>query len=302
MKYGMPYKGSKSKIADKLLLALPDAKYFVDLFGGGGAMTHAAILSGKYKHVIYNELNPCVAEGFKKAINGGYKNERRWISREDFHKLKTTDFYAAACFSFGNDCKSYAYSRQIEPWKRALHYARVFGDLSEFEKMGIITDGSRADIKSHHEEYKAKYIKWYGDNVTTGQLWELESLKRLQRLQSLERLQSLQSLQRLQRLQSLQSLQSLERNITVVNLSYDQIDISADSVVYCDIPYKGTNKYQDNFNHDQFYEWARRMPFDVYVSGYEAPEDFKTVLEITHYTTLCATNNNIKTTEKLFKG
>ena len=159
--YGMPYKGSKSKIANKILSVLPDAEYFVDLFGGGGAMSHAAAVSGKFKRVIYNEIDTCVFNGFKKAISGEYKNENRWISQEAFYELKGTDFYAAACFSFGSTLKDYAYSKEIEPWKRALHYARVLNDRSEFAKFGINTDGSREDIKAHHDEYKGLYIKWY---------------------------------------------------------------------------------------------------------------------------------------------
>lgn len=35
MTYGMPYKGSKNKIAKKLIEQMPSADYFVDLFGGG---------------------------------------------------------------------------------------------------------------------------------------------------------------------------------------------------------------------------------------------------------------------------
>ena len=163
--YGMPYKGNKSKIANKILSVLPDAEYFVDLFGGGGAMTHAAAVCGKYKHVIYNELNTCVYNGIVKAIHGGYKDEKRWISREDFHRLKDSDSYVATCFSFGNNCNGYAYSKEVEPWKKAVHYARVFGDPSELEKFGINSDGSRADIRKHHEEYKRLYIKWYMKNV-----------------------------------------------------------------------------------------------------------------------------------------
>lgn len=33
--YGLPYMGSKDKIADSLMKVLPDGKRFVDLFGGG---------------------------------------------------------------------------------------------------------------------------------------------------------------------------------------------------------------------------------------------------------------------------
>ena len=47
MQYGMPYQGSKSKLALKILDSLPDAENFFDLFGGGGAMAHAAAVSSK---------------------------------------------------------------------------------------------------------------------------------------------------------------------------------------------------------------------------------------------------------------
>lgn len=35
MNYGIPYKGSKSKIAKEILRELPSGKRLVDLFGGG---------------------------------------------------------------------------------------------------------------------------------------------------------------------------------------------------------------------------------------------------------------------------
>ena len=37
MNYGIPYKGSKNKIAESIIAQLPSAKHFYDLFGGGGA-------------------------------------------------------------------------------------------------------------------------------------------------------------------------------------------------------------------------------------------------------------------------
>lgn len=55
MNYGFPYKGSKNKIAGQLLAQLPSGKRFVDLFGGGGAMSHCAILSGKYESLSIYE-------------------------------------------------------------------------------------------------------------------------------------------------------------------------------------------------------------------------------------------------------
>lgn len=157
--------GSKSKIAEDILAILPRGKRFVDLFGGGFAMTHCAMLSGKYEEFYYNELNPLVVDMIKKAIAGEYKNERRWIDRETFYNLKDTDGYVKLCWSFGNIGDNYLYAKEIEPWKKALHYARVLGDCSLLKEFGIDSNGSRLDIIAHKDEYKEKYIKWYLKNI-----------------------------------------------------------------------------------------------------------------------------------------
>ena len=58
MIYGMPYCGSKNRIAKKIIDLLPPGKRFVDLFAGGHAITHAALLSDKWESVAANDLNP----------------------------------------------------------------------------------------------------------------------------------------------------------------------------------------------------------------------------------------------------
>jgi site-specific DNA-adenine methylase len=45
MTYGVPYQGSKSRIANDIIALLPEGRRLVDLFAGGCAITHAAILS-----------------------------------------------------------------------------------------------------------------------------------------------------------------------------------------------------------------------------------------------------------------
>ena len=49
MRYGLPYKGSKNQIAEYIVGTLPKGRRLVDLFGGGGAISHCAALSRKYK-------------------------------------------------------------------------------------------------------------------------------------------------------------------------------------------------------------------------------------------------------------
>ena len=160
MRYGVPYQGSKNKIAGWVIDNLPEDEILVDLFAGGCAVTHAAMLSGKWDRIVANDIGDA-PELFCDAIDGKYADEKRWISREDFQNLKDTDPYVSLCWSFGNNRTDYLYAQEIEPWKKALHYARVFGDCSLLREMGIDSDGSHSDVKKHHSEYKEKYIRWW---------------------------------------------------------------------------------------------------------------------------------------------
>ena len=120
--YGIPMQGSKSRIADKIIDLLPPATHFYDLFGGGCALSHAALLSGKFQHVHANDITDSVVL-FKDAMEGNlakYEPER-FRKREDFEAEKDTNPFVRIVYSFGNDQKSYLYSRQIEGYKRAVH-------------------------------------------------------------------------------------------------------------------------------------------------------------------------------------
>lgn len=271
MRFGVPYKGSKNRIAAEIISRLPAADYFYDLFAGGCAVAHAALLSRKYKNIIVNDIDNDGITLFYNAVNGKYKDETRWISREDFYKLKAADPYIKLCWSFGNNSKDYLYSREIEPWKKALHYARVYNDNSLFLNFGIDTDGSGKDIKEHYYEYIAKYSAWQ-DGLKKGSAIKIASLG----LESLQRLQSLQSLERLQSLESLQRLDGLLR-FEMFSLDYTAVPIRGNSVIYCDIPYRNTSKYSMDFSHESFFEWARQMAlrgYRLYISEYSAPPDF----------------------------
>ena len=97
----------------------------------------------------------------------------------------------------------------------------------------------------------------------------LQSLERLERLQRLESLQSLESLERLQSLERLERLQRLTLSIG----SYKDVKIAPDSVIYCDIPYRGTAEYIGGFNHDEFYSWCEQQTELVIISEYDMPRD-----------------------------
>ena len=304
MRFGVPYQGSKNQIAEWIIDNLPADEILVDLFAGGCAVTHAAMLSGKWNKVIANDIGDA-PELFRDAIDGKYADEKRWISREDFQNLKDTDPYVSLCWSFGNNRAHYLYAQEIEPWKKALHYARVFGDNSLLLEMGIDSDGSPADIKANEAEYKEKYIRWWlsKQKYTSAELVGLYRLRpRLERLQSLQRLEILQSLQRLQRLQSLQSLQKYKNNLTITQKSYTDVAVPDNAVVYADPPYKETAQtgYKYDFDYGEFENWLAAVPFMVIVSEYDAPAGCVEIASIKKHSTFSQGKKGGTNTEKLF--
>lgn len=136
MKYGLPYKGSKNKLAERIVSLLPKRTHLIDLFCGGCAVSHAALLRNKYEHIHINDINWMCPTLFIDALNGKYQNETRWISREDFFRLKDTDPYVAVVWSFGNNLRDYLYSKEIEPLKKAIHYAIFFRDYTLGKELG----------------------------------------------------------------------------------------------------------------------------------------------------------------------
>lgn len=263
--------GSKNQIAKWVIEHFPKKENLYDLFGGGGAITHCACESGKFENIIYNEKDELVFNGFKMAVGGGYKHENRWISREDFNKLKNKDPYVAICFSFGNDLRSYCYSEKPEKLKKALHYAICFSDFSFLENLGV----------------KLKR-KSSGRIELTKQVKELLNLNRLE-------MQNLEALNRLQNLETLNRLQNLD----LTNKDYADVQIKENSVIYCDPPYKNTHKYRVDFNYENFYEWCGKQKQLVIISEYAMPQDrFICIAEKEKRVIL--SDNSLLKTEKLF--
>lgn len=264
---GIPYMGSKRKIAADLIHymanANPNAVHFYDLFGGGGAMSFAALQTGLFESVHYNELNKAVVALLEKIRTDGVTDEfYQWIGRERFFELIEGDDWfaglAQTCWSFGSNQKGYLYGRNIEPIKRVAHDE-------------VMAAGGNA----HRHEVLRERRK-------AGR-FDLEHLERLQHLENLARLEQLARLQ-------------------ITSLDYRGVPISTppeQTVIYCDIPYQGTGEYKHGgFDHDAFFEWCRQSPYKIYVSSYDAP--MSCVFEIAHRSTLAATDNNRRVTERLF--
>ena len=267
-RYGVPYQGNKSRIADILISVLPSGRRLVDLFGGGGAITHCALLSDKWQYFLYNDINPMITGLFMDAVHGKYHDERRVITRADFDALKDTDAYVAYIWSFGNSpAKGYLWGKDIEEIKCTACHA--------------LLDENLQDRRSAY----VKFIKLLENNKDTT----------LNRLQSIEHLQGLLQLESLQRLES-------------SNISYTDYEYQEGDIVYCDIPYEqsGAKKCDDYgvaFDSQAFYEWVKAQPYQVFFSSYEISDNSFYKLKIKEVQSLIgASTNGQKATEYLYSN
>lgn len=262
MRYGIPYKGSKSRIAKWVVDSLPASDTLVDLFAGGCAVTHAAILSDKWQRVIANDLLPG-PNVFQDATRGRFNGADIVTTREQF--FESSDFATRLIYSFGNNTLDYIYSRDIErvklaaermivaktPRQRRLLYRKFIAELESYLHDGCINKGTR----------------------------------NLQRLEWLERLEGLEGLEGLE----------------VSNLDYRDVTIPSGATVYADPPYRGTqqSQYGGAFDHEQFDAWLASVEFPVYVSEYTCPSG---CVEVARTKRMCsaAASVNKETTERLF--
>ena len=314
MNYGLPYQGSKNRIAKRIVDALPAAPVLYDVFCGGCAVTHAAMLSGKYQRFVINDRRGWLPDAFRKAIHGGYAHEDRWISREDFERLKDTDAYAALCFSFGNNARTYMYARPLERYKRALHYAIFWRDFVPWGELcpetadalasGLapIEDRKRRRIQAGHfivESLKAQLAA----GTLTPDILQKPIYRQIRRskgaMTTVETLQSLESLERLERLERLPGA------LTAHSGDYRELCFDEPGIIYCDPPYKDTAGYREDyaepFCHDEFYSWCEAQKLPVYISEYQMPEErFACIAEWDKVTTM-ASKTTTHVTERLWR-
>ena len=140
-RFGISYMGSKNQIVKALIPQLPSAKYFIDLFAGGCAMTHGAMLSGKYERFIANDIGDAPSL-FLRAIKGEFKDEKRWISREMYKELYNSDPYIRYVWSFGNKggASDYLYNKELEPYKKSFWEFAVFKNAEPLRSYGFNVD------------------------------------------------------------------------------------------------------------------------------------------------------------------
>ena len=280
-RYGLPYQGNKSRIADIIINILPEGERLVDLFGGGGAITHCGILYNKWSKYLYNDISTLITQFFIDAVHGKYKDERRIITREDFYKLKDTDPYVKYVWSFGNNGIDYLWGKDIEDIK-LIQCHLVLDNTVEERHLAL------------HKFIRAINNK-YG------------SLDRIQAVERTMALANLESLNRTVKVNSLSTL-SIDDKLEVSNIDYKDYKYEEGDIVYCDVPYesiRNSNKNRENygvkFNSLEFYKWVHSQPYQVFFSSYEISDNTFYKVKIAEVQRLFG-NKSDKDTEYLYSN
>lgn len=274
--YGVPFKGSKSAIAKWLVDLLPPSHTFVDLFAGGCAVTHCAMLSGKWERFVANDLTDAPAM-FVDAVRGEYDGHCTVPDRDQFNEEKAVDYALSVLYSFANNGRSYLWPKKLEPVK--VHASRMLAMPSMHER---------------RVEYK-KFIHALSDYIRGGDavgklMGPADGKDKSHGLQGLE------GLERLERLQCLQGLQGLE----LMQMDYREVPIERGATVYADPPYRGTTPgaYAE-FDYREFDEWLASVYFPVYVSEYTCPDGCVEIARREKNQT-CAANCTKRVQERVF--
>lgn len=276
-KFGIPYMGSKSTIAEWVISHLPPADNLVDLFAGGCALTHAAMLSRKFNRIIANDITDA-PKLFIDACNGLYKDEKRWVSREYFEANKDNDPFVRLIWSFGNNQRNYIYAKDIEERKHAIHNAVHDRKTAQLSAIGLIDQEDAEPLE--------KRLESIDDTMQRYQLVKRTIIKHSKNADA--RCETLESTARLQHLE-------------ITQKDYRELEMpDGNTIILCDIPYKNTAKYITDFDHEAFYEWALAQKHPVFVCEYDMPTPPFTLIDQTLKNSLLSATTTKKATEKLF--
>ncbi len=298
---GLPYVGSKKKVSKNIVEIIKQNfgadKTVYDVFGGGGAITAELMINGI--DVVYNDLDKTITDMFNRVLI----QDREWIktlivNRDEFiaireKEIKTVDDELKLLVnSFGNDRRSYLYSKQVSDIKYNLA-------VEILEKEDVLVGYKKTTT---HQ----RAVNLYEDKLGFVDKQEKHRvLQQLERLQQLGQLQRLQQLEQLEQLQKLQQLGQLERLPKTINKDYKYFSNVKNSILYLDPPYEksDTRKYNSQIDYQEFYDWAYEMSKNniVLLSSYEVSGDgFECVYEFKNARSSFSGGMTGKRTEKLF--
>ena len=267
-RYGLPYKGSKNKIAKRLIEFIPRTENFVDMMCGGASVSQCIKEHRPETNVHLNDVDEQLIEFLRLIDGNGWHGIEHFISHDEFFRLKDSRFDVSVCFSFGNDRRTYLYS-----WNKEFLMWRLEDRL--------IKEG----LPESYERFLKEKNKYRDVDV--------KYMRAVQRISSIFRFQ--------ERMHG--KFASISCG-TYFDYRFSDGMTPDNTVVYCDIPYRNTEsrQYSERFHHERFYWWVRNSRYVCVTSEFSMPSDFVRVGEIGRPEICCKPTNGKRdmTVEGLF--
>ena len=107
--FGLPYMGSKNATAENIVSMFPRSRRLLDLFGGGASVTHAALVSGRFEHVVYNDVEPLMVDMLKRLMTDPLP-PLRFVDRVEFKERYKVDPMVFFTWKFPSNKLDYIFS------------------------------------------------------------------------------------------------------------------------------------------------------------------------------------------------
>lgn len=291
--YGLPYKGSKNSIAERIVQCLPKGGRFLDACCGGGAISHAAYLSGRYASITGYDINKSIITLLNAVmVEGGKIDYEHFplITMEEFYEAKQrwddgnlNDAVIRYTASFGFNGQDYLWGKDRLPYKYLMQ--KVVSLPTKFER--------REALRELINTLNAAKIP-YDSN-------EFKNLAHLEQVQNLHRIKQVEDELECAR-------DAIGTTLEFRVSSMFDINFEAYDVIYFDPPYKSAQK---RYNHKDFsflmfralLNVLRETGKSVFVSEYENP-DPEHFIEVANFKKLSTQSAQVNktVTERLFFG
>ena len=291
--YGLPYKGSKNSIAERIVECFPGGGKFLDACCGGGAITHAAYLSGRYASVTGSDINKSMITLLDAVmVQGGL------IDYENFPLITKEDFYAAK-----------------ERWNdgnlrdAVIRYVASFG----FNGQDFLWGDARLKVKYLMQNVISLPTKFARREALRDFVNEMNKLQIPYGTTEFKNMTHIEQVQNLQRIKMVEDEMFEARNSIPTTLKFQvssMFDLHFEDydVIYFDPPYKSAQRRYNHLDFSQIMFKALLSALHetgkiVFVSEYENPDPmhFIEVANFKKQSTQAATVNKV-VTERLFFG
>lgn len=88
--------------------------------------------------------------------------------------------------------------------------------------------------------------------------------------------------------------------VQFLSKNYLDLDIPKNAIVYCDPPYCGATKYNQQFDTAEFWSWCDKLSNRVYVSEYTSPSNWRCIWEKVVPSSLTKDTGSKRAVERLF--